>query len=179
MTRAFVAVRPPEGVVDGIGRFVPSIDIASGRLTTREQWHVTLQFLGNRADVDAVAAALQHLSVPGASAQLGGLGAFPNAKRATVLWVGISTGSETFAALARDVGELLSPLGHEPDARRFHAHLTLARFKTPCDVREVVASGASEIGPLWPVDEVTVYESRTRPTGAEYIARAQLPLPHG
>jgi 2'-5' RNA ligase len=79
--------------------------------------------------------------------------------------------------LAAAVGALLTPLGHEPEARAFHPHLTLARCKTPADLRPVVAAlGSDPVGPAWTVSEVVVFESRLRSAGAEYIPRARIPL---
>jgi 2'-5' RNA ligase len=153
-----------------------SLDLGDGRRTTRDQWHVTLQFLGNRADVDAVTEALAGLRAPAASAQLGGLGAFPSNKRARVVWLGLAQGAELFGALAAEVGGRLTPLGHVPEARTYHAHLTLARCKTPADLRAAVTSGATTVGDPWLVDEVILYESRLRRTGAEYLPVASVPL---
>lgn len=176
MTRAFVAVRPPEGVLDAVAGAVDGLALPGGaRRTTRDQWHLTLQFLGNRADVDAVAAVLASPTVPAGAARLGGIGAFPNARRARVVWVGVTEGGDLFTALAREVGERLAPLGHEPEDRPFHAHLTIARLKTPADVRGIV-DVESVVGPAWLVDAITLYESRTRPSGAEYSPRAVIRL---
>jgi 2'-5' RNA ligase len=171
----FVAVRPPDDVLDTVGALAGSLDLPSVRRTTREQWHVTLQFLGNDADVDAVVRALAGLSVRAGVAQLGGLGAFPNERKARVVWLGLASGQELFGALAREVGERVAPLGHEREARPFHAHLTLARLKAPADVRNRLGP-AEAVGDPWPVGEVLVYESRLRPSGAEYAARAAIPL---
>jgi RNA 2',3'-cyclic 3'-phosphodiesterase len=176
VTRAFVAIRPTDAVLDDVDARSTSLDLGDARRTTRDQWHVTLQFLGNRADVDAVADALTDLQVPAATARLGGLGAFPSEKRARVVWLGVAQGAELFGALAREVGERLTPLGHVPEARAYHAHLTLARLKTPADVRVALASDVTTVGDAWLVDEVILYESRVRRTGAEYIPVASAPL---
>src|SRR5207244_2226514 len=116
---------------------------------TREQRHVTLQFLGNHVDVDAVAGALHGLRVPAANARLGGLGAFPSHRRARVIWLGIAQGDELFGVLACEIGERLTPLGYAPEARAYHAHLTLARSKTPADVRALLTTDASAVGDSW------------------------------
>ena len=174
MTRAFIAVRPPDDVLDAVARVVPPV----GRPTTRPQWHVTLQFLGNSADVASVSTALEGLTVTRGQVQLGGLGAFPSARRARVVWLGVADGAALFEALASEVGARLAPLGHEPEARRFHAHLTLARLRAPADVRtELGNADATAVGAPWTVREVVVYESRLRRTGAEYLPRTILPLP--
>lgn len=176
MTRAFVAIRPPDAALDAVDALSASLDLGDGRRTTRDQWHVTLQFLGNRADVGAVTEALTNLQVPAARAQLGRLGAFPSNKRARVVWLGLAQGDELFDALATEVGTRLTPLGHVPEARAYHAHLTLARYKTPSDLRALLAADATTVGEPWVVDEVTLYESRLRRTGAEYLRVASVPL---
>jgi len=82
-----------------------------------------------------------------------------------------------FGALAAKIGARLAPLGHVPDARSYHAHLTLARTKAPRDLRGAVdALGADAIGVAWPVDHVVVYESKLRSTGAEYVPTASISL---
>ncbi|GIU87348.1 MAG: RNA 2',3'-cyclic phosphodiesterase [Acidimicrobiia bacterium] len=178
MTRAFVAVRPPGRVLDAVAAWFDAPDLPGARFTTRDQWHVTLQFLGNRADVEAVAAALAPLAVEAGPVRLGGAGAFPTERRARVLWLGVAQGAERFARLAEAVGALLAPLGHEPEARPYHPHLTLARLRPPADVRPVLARlRAGPVGDAWTVREVVVYESHLRRTGARYEARARIPLP--
>lgn len=181
--RAFVAVVPPLEVLDAVERLVArlrgSIDLPRARWTTRAQWHVTLQFLGAVDDLDAVVGA-----VGGACAsrtpftvRLGGGGAFPSARRASVLWLGAVEGGDAFAALADAVGSALRPLGHEPDDRPFHPHLTLARFKRAADARPLIGLlGDGPVGPAWTASEVVVFESLTRPDGAEHVERARLAL---
>jgi 2'-5' RNA ligase len=177
LTRAFVAVRLPDAVLDAVAERTAALDVPDRR-TTREQWHLTLQFLGNRADVDAVTAALRGLDVSPGSARLGGAGAFPRPTRATVLWLGLAEGGELLARLADAVMQRTASLGHERDDRAYRPHLTLARCKSPTDLREVIASiGDAPIGPGWRVDAVAVFESETRPEGARYLERASIALP--
>ena len=76
MVRAFVAIVPPSGVLDDIADTMTSLALPDVRTTTRPQWHVTLQFLGD-ADVDAVAGASRDLRVASGVVRLGGAGAFP------------------------------------------------------------------------------------------------------
>jgi len=85
VTRAFVAVQLPQEVLDAVGAQTEGLQIPGGRVMRRDQRHLTLQFLGNGADVDAVGGALAGFSVPGGRVRLGGAGAFPNARRGRVL----------------------------------------------------------------------------------------------
>jgi 2'-5' RNA ligase len=178
VTRAFVAVQLPNEVLSAVAERAAGLNIRGGRTTTPDQWHLTLQFLGNDADVNAVGAALDRFSVPGGRVQLGGAGAFPNARRARVLWVGVAEGSEVLARLAREVAERLARIGFEPEARPFRPHLTLVRGASPTDVRAAIAVfGSDPVGPAWNVETLTVFESQLRREGARYLERASVVLP--
>lgn len=178
LVRAFVAVVPPDDVLDAVGEVAADLDVpGTARRTTRPQWHLTLQFLGNRVDIDRVRDALAMLAVRAGPVQLGAAGAFPSERRGRVLWLGVSEGRELLAQLAAAVGVLLEPVGHPPEERPYHAHLTLARLKTPVDLRPVVADlGPGPVGRAWPAAEVVLFQSRVRRSGAEYTPRARFPL---
>ena len=70
MPRLFVAVWPPDDVLDRLAA-LPRPDVKGLRWTHREQWHVTLRFLGSVPDVAPVVAALGRLEVTGSQAGLG------------------------------------------------------------------------------------------------------------
>jgi 2'-5' RNA ligase len=177
VTRAFVAVTPPERVLDAVAASTSPLVLPDARRTTRDQWHVTLQFLGNRAEIDAVAPALAGVTTAPGVARLGGAGAFPSARRARVVWIGCSEGRDLLTALAAEVARLLEPLGYAPEQRAFHPHLTLARCRAPADVRGALSDLEScDYGPAWTVSEVVLYESRLRRDGAQYIARDRIRL---
>jgi len=171
VARAFVAVSPPAAVLDAAEAFVaPELASISGvQWTRREQRHLTLQFLGNRVDLDLVGSAMQALPRRAGAVALGSVGAFPSARRARVLWIGVTEGADFLMTLAISVGALLAPLGYEPEVRDYHPHLTLARFKAPRDVRaEVEAHASIAVGNRFDIVEVVLYESVTRKTGAVY-----------
>lgn len=172
--RLFVAVRPPDDVLAAVGRAVAPARraLVGPRWTVSEQWHVTLQFLGSVPD-DAVAdvtRALEAVSkIQPFPVRFGGAGAFPRPARGRVIWLGLAGGAEPMVELARAVRMALAPLGHEPEEREFHAHLTLARLKVPGDVAPAVAAlGEEPVGRAFVVSEVTLYQSRLRRSGAEY-----------
>lgn len=180
--RLFVAVHPPEKVLDAVGEVAARAQraLVGPRWTTRDQWHLTLQFLGSVPEdrLDAVRRALEATSaVQPFPVRLGGGGAFPRPSRGRVIWVGLAAGAEPMAGLARAVHRALRPLGYEPEARAFHPHLTLARLAVPGDVQPALeALGDGPVGPAFVVDEVVLFESHLRRTGAVYEARARVPL---
>ena len=176
--RGFLAVVPPDEVLDAVDAAASGIELPStARRMARPQWHLTLQFLGNRVDFDAVAGALGALAVGRGTVALGAAGAFPSERRGRILWLGVSEGEALLSQLAAAVGALLEPVGYQPEERPYHAHLTLARLKTPADLRPVVSElGSGPVGRRWTVDEVVLFQSKTHRTGAEYVARARFPL---
>jgi RNA 2',3'-cyclic 3'-phosphodiesterase len=178
MTRAFVAVSPPDDVLDAVADATVALDLPGVRRTTRDQWHLTLQFLGNAFDIDAVADALAGVTARTGAVRLGGAGAFPNAKRARVLWLGVATGGDFLSALAAEVARALASLGFEPEARPYHPHLTLARCrKAAVDARPCIAAlDGRDYGAAWTVSEVRCFESRLRRDGAQYVSRAMISL---
>lgn len=187
MSRAFVAIVPPRDVLDAVGKVSWSArhrakelalpQLIGPRWTTRSQWHITLQFLGTRVDLDEAAVALATVQGSVANVRLGAFGGFPNEKRATVVWVGVIEGATALSALAAAVNDAVAPLVDEGDALRFHPHLTLARLTRGADLRAAAATvGRTAIGPRWAADRLVLFESVTAPTGARYRPHAEVAL---
>jgi 2'-5' RNA ligase len=179
VTRLFVALRLPEPVLDAIAQRLAPLTLP-GRRTTRAQWHLTLQFLGDDADPHAVSDALAGIDTAGGYARLGGPGTFPDVRHARVLWLGLTQGNSDVTRLAAAVAHRVAGLGHEPDPRPFRAHITVTRVRVPTDLRAEIASiDDTPVGPTWAIDALTLYESRRHSSGADYIPRATIPLPGG
>jgi 2'-5' RNA ligase len=187
MARAFVAVVPPRDVLDSVGKLswravhrpadIGLPRLLSPRWTTREQWHLTLQFLGTRVDLDAAADALATVHGTAAPVQLGGLGGFPSARRATVFWVGVTEGAAALSQLAGVVADAMTPVVGAPEALEYHPHLTLARIGRSADLRAAVAAASgAPLGPRWMADRLVLFESVTASTGARYRSHAEVVL---
>ncbi len=162
MARAFVAVVPPQPVLDAIADAVDGLRArcpSKARWAPREQWHLTLRFLGDHVDLDAAAAQLGAVAFAPFELQLGGVGAFPRPSRANVLWIGAAVGCTpltTLAAAVNDATASLTPLDDKP----FRAHLTVARFDRAANLRDVVHRPNCEpVGAPWRVDEIVLVES--------------------
>jgi 2'-5' RNA ligase len=179
--RAFVAVRPPDAVLEALEEtLAPARRVMVGpRWAGRDQWHVTLQFLGPVATLAPVVHGLA-TAVAGLEPfrfQLGGSGAFPNPGRARVVWIGALEGAEAMAGLAGAVTGALAPLGYEAEARPFRSHVTVARLREPGAVTPALAAlGDGPVGEAWTVEEIVLYQSRLSPSGSQYSVLARLPL---
>ena len=180
--RGFVAVVPPDDVLDAIEARVAPVRAARGELrwNRREQWHLTLRFLGPVPDVDGLIAALREelASATSVSAvQLAGVGAFPNARRASVVWLGLRDGADGLSRVAATVESASVVAGFAPEPRPFAPHLTVARVPRARDVSVVLdALGDEPVGVGWAVDDVVLVSSDTRPSGAVYSEIARVPL---
>ena len=162
MARAFVAVVPPEPVLDAVAETVDtlrSVCPERARWVRREQWHLTLRFLGDHVDLDAAASSLATLAFARFTMRLGGVGAFARPSRANVLWIGVSENCAPLTALAGAVRAATAAIA-PADGTPFSPHLTVARFDRPADVRAIVHRPAGEhVGEAWRVDELVLVES--------------------
>jgi RNA 2',3'-cyclic 3'-phosphodiesterase len=179
--RLFVALEIPSAVRENLAALIDALRAADAapsknkaRWVRAENLHVTLKFIGNvdAGKVDAIRAELEEV---GSDAPVGlefrRLGFFPNERRPRVLWAGVE-GSPNLAALAGEIDARLSQSGIPHETRDFSPHLTVARFDPP-GISEALRAAAQknftrEFGSVR-TGEFHLFESKTRPTGAEYI----------
>jgi 2'-5' RNA ligase len=177
--RLFVALEIPSAVREMAVLLdeLRTADAASlknkARWVRAENLHVTLKFIGNvdAGKLDAIRAELAKVG-SGAPVELRfhRLGFFPNERRPRVLWVGVES-SPNLAALAAQIDALLSKSAIPRETRDFSPHLTLARFDPP-GISEALHAVAQknitrEFGSVR-TGEFHLFESKTRPAGAEY-----------
>lgn len=182
--RLFAAVRPPDDVVAQIDAEVGAglADLGrNARLVPPEAWHVTLAFYAKVEDDDLDRLRLS-LAMAGGRVEpfvfeFAGLGAFPVARRARVVWVGVADGAGRLAELATTIEAESAKRGFPGEDREFSAHMTVARLREPADVSGPVAvlGQAASAGPV-EVREIVLYESRTHRSGATYDVVDTFPL---
>lgn len=99
---------------------------------TETRLHLTLKFLGEQPEsrvpeiqgaMAAVASRHRELAMT-----LGGVGAFPNFRRARIVWLGVEQ-DPRLELLHHDLEVACDKLGFEVEGRAFRPHLTLARIK--------------------------------------------------
>lgn len=130
--RLFVAIPLPEDVMDLIDAALEPwrTVLPMVRWVPRENWHVTMRFLGSMPPSSVPSVRERLARVAGTTAPIGtrvhGVGAFPSLRRAHVLWAGIDDDLGELAILATAIREsLASELGHED--RPFTPHVTVGR----------------------------------------------------
>jgi 2'-5' RNA ligase len=186
--RLFLALEPSEPVRRRVAALQAELRRADARDAVRwvagENVHLTLQFLGavpeeRVAALEAAARAAAAGAAP-LALEVAGAGAFPNGRRARVVWAGVRGEVPALARLVAALGERLAPLGHPAETRPFSPHLTLGRSRDPRGAAGLAAAlgHAGEGAPpaTWRVAEVVLFRSHLSARGPRYEALARLPL---
>lgn len=176
MHRLFVAIRPPEEIVD---RLVDAMDDSPAlRWVPDDNIHLTLRFIGEveRPTADDVAGALQHLRFPGFQLRLSGVGKFEQ-RNGGALWAGIEPRAPV-AELAAKVERACIGAGIEPERRAFHPHITIARWnrRNAEAVESFLRRNGDLASPPFDVTSFLLFESRLSRHGPHYEEVAEFPL---
>lgn len=174
--RAFIALEPPEGFVEDVAAMARVLGAAvEGRFVPRQNYHVTLAFLGDIDEAQARGAMdAMDEACDGAAAvpmRPDGLGKFGRASDAT-LWMGLAPEPELIG-LADRMREALRSRGIGFDDKPFLPHITLAR-------RAKLPKGAlPELAFPLPCNaaRVTLFKSTLSRDGALYKPLYEVELP--
>jgi 2'-5' RNA ligase len=144
-----------------------------------ERMHLTLRFIGE-ADgtlLTDVCRALAEVEGAPFELRLEGVGRFGVRKRVNQLWAGVAP-NEDLQRLQRRLEGALTALGLEPEGRRYHPHVTLARLKAaPAQrVAGFLAEHSLFESESFAVEDFVLYSSLLAQSGAIYRAEAEFPL---
>lgn len=178
--RCFLGVPIPDEIRQPLwARVATWREELDARWTDPEGWHCSLHFLGSvpagsipqigAAVADAVAGELRFTTTTG------GLGAFPTARRARVLFYGIADGAGALARLACATARAASSAADGGRSSPFHAHVTLARLRRPLALDRWLPGRRVPAGRL-PVEEVCLMRSHLGSGPARYERVACYPL---
>ena len=157
--RLFVGVPVPERTRQSLARQLPQP--LPGKPSPMGNWHFTLRFLGETEAMlrDRLIRGLRETSLGGPfELAFQSLGAFPDPRRAKILWAGVGKGKERLESIAQRVEAAAVEAGFSREMRRFSAHLTLSRINPPRAVKELLAD-ARPIDARMRIEEVVLYRS--------------------
>jgi 2'-5' RNA ligase len=182
--RLFFAIVPPPDVQRAAFRVIESLreDGDGVAWVRQENLHFTMRFLGEVGDSahGAVARAGREAAAghPSFEATLGAAGAFPEPRRARVLWLGLAEGAAPMGGLAGSLDAALDRIGFAREERDFSAHLTLGRVREPHDdwTARLARVGASVEGIAFRVDRLALVQSRLARGGSVYTVMDEAPL---
>lgn len=183
--RLFIAVLLHPALQDGLTQTLRTVSRSDAPVKWLEpgNLHLTLCFLGDvpQARVAEVIERLGQVSREAApfTMQVGGLGAFPNLKKPSVLFAPVTQGTEPLRSLASTISGSLKGVGAKQEDREFNAHVTLGRVKGFKGAKTVAPKLEGKVPTL--IGEMTVksfalVQSRLEPSGAVYKILQEFPF---
>jgi 2'-5' RNA ligase len=187
--RLFIALAVPETVKSAIARARDELRRAlperCARWTPREQFHLTLRFLGSvdsaRAPELIEAARVTCGDFAALRLRAERIGCFPDLRRPRVVWAGVQNEAGCLARLQQAVERAAARFAESAAEGEFSGHITLARLKhlrrTEADaLTEQVRRLSDGFFGEWVAAEVEILRSELSSTGARHTVLAAVPL---
>lgn len=135
-----------------------------------ENLHITLRFVGEvdefRVPVIRSAAREASETTGKFDISLGCVGAFPNPRKARILWLGLDDGSRESVFLFSSLEKKLVKAGFEAERKRYHPHITLARLRNPSSLALESFNPPTNLS--FSASNFTLYQSTLTPQGPIY-----------
>jgi 2'-5' RNA ligase len=153
--------------------------VPGARWVPRENYHLTLRFLGEVPPYRAeeIDTALLGLRARGFSLVLTGIGVFSKGGRPNAIWVGVER-NPALDHLQGKIETALQRAGVEPERRRFAPHVTLARLDNAPEAKIagfVQAHNLFRTDPV-PVEHFTLFSSRLGKEASVYTPEVEYTL---
>jgi 2'-5' RNA ligase len=177
MVRIFIAIDIPERIRDEIADTYMAIPGA--RWIEETRLHCTLRFIGDVSEtmIETITSSLRRVSSPPIILKIKNAGFFPPRKDPRVLWFGIEYPPE-FLSLQSKIEKACVNVGHEPESRKFHPHITVARLNNPHKekVAEFIVSNALFMSEQFEISEFHLYRSYTGKETSHYKKMISFPF---
>jgi 2'-5' RNA ligase len=187
--RLFIALRVPDAIKDRLERAQAqlrgAVPAKAARWTRREQFHLTLKFLGNvaveRIDELTAAARVACGSNPPLRLAAQAIGFFPHARQPRVVWVGVRDREDRLEPIWKTIQSAAQPFTKEPPEPKFTGHVTVARVNRLTRTEaEALASAARKFEEAlfgeWTANELELMRSELSAEGARHCVLAELPF---
>jgi 2'-5' RNA ligase len=169
MPRLFIAIDLPERIKDDIT--ATYVSMPGARWMDEEHLHLTLRFIGDTPHdmADLIKHALRSINSQSFSLKIKNVGFFPLRRDPRILWAGL-TESEDLMRLQSKIERKVVSLGLDPEERKFHPHVTVARLNgTPVtSVAQYITQNSLFITESFTVSAVHLYASTLHKDGSHY-----------
>lgn len=179
MVRTFVAIDLAGDIREKARLSQEILAKSGGRLAIVDpaNLHITLKFLGevDPSMIEPIIDALRAVRADPFELTVGCAVCNPP-QRPRVVWCDVTDNGES-AALAREIDDLLAPLGFPREKRPFRPHVTLARVKEhhPSLSSQVACTPREPLG-RFRVESIKLKKSTLTPRGSIYEDLAEVPL---
>jgi 2'-5' RNA ligase len=177
LMRLFLGLPIPSELAHALTRLTQTIELHKARRTTPENIHLTLVFLGEVAELALphIERELFELTFAPLQLKLTGLNTFP---RAGVLFVEVEP-TRALLHLQTNVAAAMARCGftqknlQPPEARPYHPHITLARFRGQLHLNQNQRILQPAFQRSFSADTINLYRSNTTAAGPHYQILAQ------
>ncbi|MCF8032250.1 MAG: RNA 2',3'-cyclic phosphodiesterase [Desulfarculaceae bacterium] len=192
--RCFIALEMPPAVKEHAAGLIKELKPSGAdvKWVAPANLHLTLQFLGE-VEPDGQSGLERALAAACAGTPLlelavFGCGAFPGPRKPRVVWLGLTGMTAELAELAKAVQAGNQPLGFQPEARAFKAHLTLGRLRQRRGKKKAPPLGplsrelaglAGHRGPRFTADQAVLMQSTLTSSGPIYTPLYRASLTQG
>ncbi len=183
--RAFTAIEIGDGVRGAAAALIGRLREIPLRVSwvRPENLHVTLRFLGEiEQDRFTQYAEQVREGIAGTStfeATMRGVGAFPNARRPSVIWAGLESQGESLGHI-HEIAECAARSVQLPaEVRVFVPHITLGRVRrgsASADITKCLDAEKGFEAGAFTVEAVSLFSSELTPQGAKYTRLHRLTL---
>lgn len=176
--RLFTAIDIPDTLREDLTA-LQAPDALDARWSDPDQFHVTLRFIGDASDEEAVRyeEALAHVNPGPVRCAPYGLDVLPSRRSPRVLMLGLER-TDSMMTLYDAVSDTLDAEGVEPEDRTYRPHVTLARLDDVDReaVHEFLQAHEDSSVDSFVADQFVLYESTLTPEGAVHEPQAVYPL---
>jgi 2'-5' RNA ligase len=183
--RSFVAIEIPQALkarIEELQKGLRRTD-ADVKWVSPQGIHLTLKFLGNirQDDVERISQCVREVvsAWEPFEVRIQGMGGFPSSRNPRVIWVGLDQGKGSVHSLQQAIEKKSAELFFPPEGRPFSPHLTLGRVRSPrgkMALAQVLEKNKEvEVG-AFRVNEVILFRSELKPTGAVYTKLQDFPM---
>jgi RNA 2',3'-cyclic 3'-phosphodiesterase len=186
MIRCFLAIDPPEEILQEIGRIQGRLQRLIGgdvRWVRPEAIHLTLKFFGDipESAVADIAAVVEPTAAGAApfSLEIGGTVVFPDQRRPRVLWLGMNGDVPRLLVFQQELERALGVIGFPEEERPFTPHLTLARIKSArglTGLARALEKGEEYAAGRFTASGIGLIRSELTPRGAVYTELKWFPF---
>ena len=124
--RVFIAIDLPENVREEIRKIQEKLPEFQGKLTEKENIHLTLKFLGEIESIDLINRKLGLIKFRKFKIRIDKIGVFSE-NFVRIVWLGVDSKCKELWGLQKEIDSKLKDLFVEE--RRFMGHITIARVK--------------------------------------------------